>query len=44
MHNLLTDLRVALRGLRQARGFTATAVLALAIGIGVNNTFFTLVT
>src|SRR5690606_7567287 len=37
------DLHTALRRLGTDRGFTLVAILALAIGIGVNNTFFTLV-
>jgi putative ABC transport system permease protein len=37
------DLRFAVRMLLRRPGFTGLAVLALALGIGVNSTFFTLV-
>src|SRR5262245_10789975 len=39
----LQDIRFAFRLLRRERGFTLTAVLVLAMGIGVNNMFFMLV-
>jgi putative ABC transport system permease protein len=41
--DLRRDTRQAARRLRQAPGFTAVAVLTLGAGIGVNNTFFTIV-
>ena len=36
------DVRFAARLLRRDRGFAATAVLVLGVGIGVNNMFFTI--
>lgn len=43
MDTLLLDLRYGLRSLARNRGFTAAALLCLAIGIGVNTGIYTIV-
>jgi putative ABC transport system permease protein len=43
MTNLLRDLRFAFCMLPQNKGFTAVAVLALALGVGPNTAIFSVI-
>ena len=42
MGELLGDVRFGLRGLRRQPGFTAAAVLVIALGVGANTTVFSI--
>jgi hypothetical protein len=43
MSSSLSDVRLALRGLRRSPLFAAVAILSLALGIGANTAIFTLI-
>ena len=43
MHDLISDLRFAVRSFLKSPAFTLTAVLTLALGIGTNTAIFTIV-
>ncbi len=43
MHSIVSDLKLIFRQLRKSPGFTATAVLMLAFGIGATTAIFSIV-
>ena len=43
LHSVISDCRYGFRQLRRSPGFTAVAILTMALGIGVNTAVFTLV-